>query len=172
MNKFHEHLSKCKDFDTAIVKGHLLTEYALEKFIEMKSIEKINIQEARFTYSNKVEVSKILGLFKLNKSLYNELKLLNKLRNSIAHKLEYDMMILNEFLKNFDSQLFSKLDPRFNNLEKDISITIKSSGEEEYKIKGDHLMFCLHVSFICGTILGSGGKESLILINSQINSRT
>jgi hypothetical protein len=97
-----DRLTQCKDFDSVIIKGHLFTEYHLERYIESKSAEKIDIQDLRLSYAVKMEVSKILGLFVNDKTLYKNLKLLNKLRNSIAHNLHHDEKILIEFLEGFD----------------------------------------------------------------------
>lgn len=154
IDKFLKHLYDCRDTNNLIIKGHILTEYAMNYFIEMNSKEKISLKELRFTYSNKIDIVRILGLFKDNEFLYNELKLLNKLRNSIAHKLKYDEKTLEEFLKGFEKHKNFFKSEKLDRLEKNDEIFYEL-GDEKITVKGSHMLFMFYVSIICMKIFHS-----------------
>lgn len=144
IDEFLNHLYDCRDTDNLIIKGHILTEYAMNYFIEMSSKEKIDLKEIRFTYSNKIDIVRILGLFKENTFLYNELKLLNKLRNSIAYKLKYDDKILADFLKGFEKHKSFFNSAKVAQLEIDEEIIYKTN-KEEISVKGSHMLLMLYI---------------------------
>jgi len=150
-DKFLKHLFDCRDTDNLIIKGHILTEYALNFYIEMSSVEKIDLKETRFTYSNKIDIARILGLFKKDIFLYNELKLLNKLRNSIAHKLKYDEKILAEFLKGFDKHKNTLKSEKLDRLKIDDEIFYELD-DDKITVNGSHLLLMFYISTICMNI--------------------
>lgn len=151
IESFLPHLIKCKDTDNLIIKGHILTEHALNFYIEMLSVEKINISKTKFTYANKVEISKILGLFKKYPELLEELTLLNKLRNSLAHRLRYDENTLTSFLKGFEKRK-SGYGYKSQTLEIGKEIEVQTLDNEILKIDGKHMMLMLQISSICANI--------------------
>lgn len=153
-DKFLKHLFDCRDTDNLIIKGHILTEYAMNFYIEMSSAEKIDLKETRFTYSNKIDIVRILGLFKKNRHLCQELKLLNKLRNSIAHKLKYDEKILADFLKGFEKYRSLFKSDKLDRLEIDEEIFYEL-GEEKITVNGSHMLLMFYISIICMTIFSS-----------------
>jgi hypothetical protein len=154
VDKFLVHLLDCNDTDNLIIKGHILTEHALHFFIEMNSIEKLNFKKIKFTYSNKIEIAKILGLYKENPELYNELKLLNRLRNSIAHNLKYDQKTLNDFLLGFDKYKGFFQSEKFKRLSSDEEIFYENNGGK-ITVKGEHMILMFYISSICMSIFGS-----------------
>lgn len=154
IEKFLIHLYDCRDTDNLIIKGHILTEYAMNFFIEMSSVEKIDLKEIRFTYSNKIDIVRILGLFKKNEFLYNELKLLNKLRNSIAHRLKYDEKVLSDFLKGFERHRGNFKSDKVDGLEMSEDVFYELGGEK-ISVKGAHMLLMFYVSIICMTIFSS-----------------
>jgi hypothetical protein len=156
--EFIKHLSQCRDTDNLIIKGHILTEYSLNCYIENKSAEKINIDETRFTYYNKIEISKILGLYKIKPELYNELKLLNKLRNSIAHKLKFDENILKQFVAGFNKYKHLYDSESIDLLKVDNAV-VYDLGNEKILLQGEHLMFMFYISIICQHIFDAFENE-------------
>jgi hypothetical protein len=157
IDKFLFHMFDIKDVDYLILKGHILTEHSLHFFIEMTSVEKINFEKVKFSYSNKIEIAKTLGLFINNKKLYSELKLLNKLRNSIAHKLKYDEKLFADFIKGFEpykdyfqSENFKKL-----NISADI---FKEQENGIIPEEGKLNMSMLYISTICMKIFSEGAR--------------
>lgn len=153
-DKFLKHLFDCRDTDNLIIKGHILTEYAMNFYIEMSSVEKIDLKETRFTYSNKIDIVKILGLFKRDPFLYNELKLLNKLRNSIAHKLKFDEKILTEFLKGFEKHKSKFKSAKLDRLQIEDEIFYEFDNEK-VTVRGSHMLLMFYISLICMNIFSS-----------------
>lgn len=146
-----------KDVDYLILKGHILTEHSLHFFIEMTSIGKVNFEKVKFSFSNKIEIAKTLGLFESNPKLYSELKLLNKLRNSIAHKLRYDKKLFAEFLKGFnpykgyfESESFKK-----TNIDKSV---FKKNEDGEISENGKLSISMLYIYTICMKIFSEGAR--------------
>ena len=158
VDKFLFHMFDIKEVDYLILKGHILTEHSLHFFIEMTSVEKINFEKVKFSYSNKIEIAKTLGLFENNTKLYSELKILNKLRNSIAHKLKYDEKLFADFIKGFEpykdffqSETFKKL-----NISEEI---FKENENGEIPENGKLNMSMLYISTICMKIFSEGAKR-------------
>jgi hypothetical protein len=78
------------DFEILILKAHLIIEHTLDDFINSFAIANIDISNMDFSFTHKIKVAKILGLTIYKSTFENQLILLNKLRNSIAHNLKYD----------------------------------------------------------------------------------
>nr|WP_295706222.1 hypothetical protein [uncultured Lacinutrix sp.] len=154
IDNFLSHLFDCRDIDNLIIKGHILTEHALHFFIEMSAIEKVDFKKIKFTYSNKIEIAKLFGLFKKHPKLYNELRQLNKLRNSIAHRLKYDEKLLSEFLKGFDNYKTLFKSQKLNQLEIGEEVFYES-GNEKITVDGSHMMLMFYISAVCMTIFQS-----------------
>lgn len=156
VDKFLVHLLDCNDTDNLILKGHLLTEHALHFYIEMNSVEKLNFKKVKFTFSNKIEIAKILGLYKVRPELYTELKLLNRLRNSIAHNLKYDEKTLNEFLKGFDKYKGFFESEKFKRLHSNSDDEIfYENKDDNVTVKGKHLILMFYMSAICMSIFSA-----------------
>jgi len=157
IDKFFFHMFGIKDLDYLILKGHILTEHSLHFFIEKTSVEKINFEKIKFSYSNKVEIAKTLGLFKSNPKLYAELKLLNKLRNSIAHKLKYDEKLFADFIKGFDpyKDYFESENFKNLNISEDV---FKEDENGEIPENGKINISMLYIYTICMKIFSEGVK--------------
>jgi len=157
VDKFFFHMFGIKDLDYLILKGHILTEHSLNFFIEKTSIEKINFDKIKFSYSNKIEIAKTLGLFKANPKIYEELKLLNKLRNSIAHKLKYDEKLFSDFIKGFKpyKDYFQSDSFKNTSINKDI---FKENENGEMPEEGKLNISMLYISTICMKIFSEGIK--------------
>lgn len=167
IDKFLKHLFDCRDTDNVIIKGHILTEYAMNFYIEMSSAEKIDLKNTRFTYSNKIDIGRIVGLFKEDPFLYNELTLLNKLRNSIAHKLKYDEKILAEFLKGFEKHRNKFESEKLDRLQIEYEIFYEfDSGK--VAVKGSHMLLMFYISIICMNIFSSFKSQEVIKTGDNI----
>ena len=134
-----------------------MTEHSLQFFIEMTSVEKINFEKVKFSYSNKIEIAKTLGLFKNNTKLYSELKLLNKLRNSIAHKLKYDEKLFANFIKGFEPYKDFFQSETFKKLKISESV-FKENEKGDISESGKLNMSMLYISTICMKIFSEGAK--------------
>lgn len=131
----YSEINSITDIQLLILKGVILIEYSLEKFISDSAISKVYNTE-NFTFSRKLKIAKILGLFFENKIdfLESQITNINKLRNQIAHQLTYDSKIIGELI-----EFYSK-DQKFSHL-------IKSENS--------HFANFYHIiPAICGEIIG------------------
>ncbi|NJB35227.1 hypothetical protein [Croceivirga sp. JEA036] len=152
-----DHLLDCKDMDNLILKGHLMTELALQYLINEFAKKKVNFKKVRFTYSNKLEIARLLGLFENgNAQLYRLLKLLNRLRNSIAHNVEYDAKILNKFFEECYIQSIQGAN-NIKIMNPEDKIEYKLSKIEDTIINGIHFRLLLNISMICSKIYKISG---------------
>jgi hypothetical protein len=92
---------RLNEIDIVIIKCHLLTEYSLNYYIETKSNNREPIHKSRFSFSNKIKIAKLFGLFdSLNsKELETFINDINSLRNQVAHNLEYDPKLLEKLVE-------------------------------------------------------------------------
>lgn len=152
-----DHLLDCKDTDNLILKGHILTEIALQHYINEYAKEKVNFKKIQFTFSNKLEIAKILGLFQNgNAQLYRLLKLLNALRNSIAHNVEYDLKILNNFFaESYIQSIKANNNVEIMNPQDKIEYIL--SNTDKATIDGAHFRLILNISIMCSKIYKISG---------------
>lgn len=94
--------STCSDIETVILKGHLLLEYVLNGYIERNNLD-INEGYQGFSFAQKLKMYEIFG----TSSLIPELKMLNKLRNDIAHTFELNRQLVNKLIRD----IHKKSDP-------------------------------------------------------------
>lgn len=112
---FNEHLSKCLDTEMTVIKGQILVEYELNRFILVASKKKDVYNDSQFTFFQKCKIASILGLPEL---LTEEMLLLNNIRNQIAHKLSYkkeslDLLLDRSKKKMTEAKLQSANKPSF-----------------------------------------------------------
>jgi hypothetical protein len=91
-----ENLEKCYDIEMTIIRGQILIEHLLDRFIESSIKSPKEFDRTRFTFSEKLQISLMLGL---PEGIKDEITLIYKLRNQIAHKLSYDNDQLTILLK-------------------------------------------------------------------------
>jgi hypothetical protein len=91
-----ENLEKCYDIEMTIIRGQILIEHLLDRFIESSIKSPKEFDRTRFTFSEKLQISLMLGL---PVGIKDEITLIYKLRNQIAHKLSYDNDQLTILLK-------------------------------------------------------------------------
>ena len=90
-----DHIGKAKDNETIILKGHLLMEYVLNGWIERSNVDLTDAYKG-FSFSHKL---KMFSIF-CHTELIDEMRQLNKLRNNIAHTLEYNESDVDKFIEN------------------------------------------------------------------------
>ena len=99
-------LSSINDTQLLILKGHILVEYSLNCYLEAKSINnKSDFFKEQFTFSTKLKMAKhFTTLGAIDNDLINEIHILNKIRNEIAHKLSYNNTLLNQLFSEVIKQ--------------------------------------------------------------------
>jgi hypothetical protein len=90
------------ELELYILKSHLLLEYELNKYIEIRTKKRLSMEKAGFTFATKMKILKMLGCFE-DEGVYNYLeeflKTLNIIRNQIAHTFSFDKKVLNRLSK-------------------------------------------------------------------------
>lgn len=127
-------LDGIKDLELMILKGHILVEYSLNKFIDDTNEGILQIDDTMFNFSSKVRIAEFLGLFKKKDHLKESINILNKIRNQIAHQLEYDERLLQSLIKLF------------------LEFNIEGSAIKQENEKLKNLYFIIIA--ICGLIMG------------------
>lgn len=130
-----KHFNKIYDLELLILKGHILTEFTINCYLEtLSKNDEPNFFKENFTYEAK---TKLLSHFAdkedNNSDLFRALKMLNNIRNGIAHSLIINDQILIEYLT-----LVNKL-----------TGYDKSFKNEHYDIR---LRFSMATGYLCGTI--------------------
>jgi DNA-binding transcriptional MerR regulator len=82
-----ENLDKCQDIDLLIIKGQIIIEHHLNRFIVASVKNPKEYNDTKFSFAQKIQLSKMLGL---SIEVIEELTIINKLRNQIAHRLAYN----------------------------------------------------------------------------------
>lgn len=147
----YENLKKCTDIDFTIVKGHILIEHHINRFILASIKNQIFFKDNAFTFSQKLKLSLMLGFVDI---IEEDLILINKLRNEIAHKLTYSEGLLDTLL--------SRTEKRWSKERhlKDIS-------------KMEALKAC--IGFICGALYAAVGinhPEFLKILDKELENNT
>jgi len=118
---------KFTELEGLIIRGHILVERQLNYAIERNVAYKSEYKDNRFTFSQKMILSQMLGI---SKPFKQEIKALNILRNQIAHSLEFD--------------------------EKRVDLIIQGVHKKESKIlnlnNSKVKNFAISISFICGAL--------------------
>ena len=92
-------LADINDFELLILKGHILVEYMLNCYLEsISNIKDSDFFREKLTFSMKLNMARHFGeLGNKEENINQEVQLLNKLRNDIAHNLSYNEKHLSEF---------------------------------------------------------------------------
>lgn len=92
-----KHLSRTKNLVLAILAGHIIVEFVLNKFIEYVAINQVDVSRERFTFSQKIALFHMFT-FPAAPRLIPTLDLLNTLRNQVAHSLDLDRAQLDRLI--------------------------------------------------------------------------
>ncbi len=97
-----DNLVGINNIELLILKGHIMVEYSMNLYLEsISKAEGSDFFRENFTFSNKLAVIKHFGIIgSRDDNLYQEIFLLNKLRNDIAHSLKYNEQHLQSFFDN------------------------------------------------------------------------
>jgi hypothetical protein len=132
-----EELLKITDLELMILKGHILTEFALNCYLEAISMNNSsNFFKENFSYSIKLKLFSHFGDFsEKGKLLIKAFGNLNTLRNTIAHSLTVNEQLLIEFISST----------------RKIGISVELLD----KVKDNKMyQFVLCISYLCGMLFG------------------
>ena len=125
--EFHsKHFNHLSTIESLIIRGHILIEHDLNEAIKKCVLYKEKYKADKFSFSQKIAIGSMLGI---TQYIEQEVQLINKLRNQIAHSLTYEKDLL--------KILFSKVDKM------DKLFHLKNDDNEKTKRS---------ISWICGMI--------------------
>ena len=86
-----KHLGKAENVEIILLKGHMVIEQILNELLSLYIKEENDLEKLNLTFSKKLELLKALEKSKgfSNREL-NHLNELNRIRNKLAHKLDFD----------------------------------------------------------------------------------
>lgn len=101
------HFKNIYDLELLILKGHILTEFTINCHLEnLSNKSKANFFKERFTYSTKIKLFQHFGDFgSRTDDFVDSLKLLNKIRNDIAHTLMVNEVLINQFISSVEQMV-------------------------------------------------------------------
>ena len=69
------------------------------KIIQFSSLPVIDEPSVKLTYAQKLDIAHMMGLGYTDPCIIPSLELLNKARNQVAHKLNFDISVINELIR-------------------------------------------------------------------------
>lgn len=105
LERFLTYLPPTLDSELIVLKGHLLVERLLEKYLVQNLPCPAELDEARFSFAQKISLVAALHKGVDSGWLWKAIRLLNSLRNDLAHRLENNRKgsLLWEFLQTVES---------------------------------------------------------------------
>lgn len=97
--KCRKALPKTRNLELLILKSHITIEYAVETFIRSFSAGNVDDYIGRFNFDEKVKIAFMLGLGIKDPLMIPSIRLLNRIRNDIAHRLAINENDLDEFVR-------------------------------------------------------------------------
>lgn len=82
----------------ALLKAHLIVEYALTEYVRMCAQVRLERTEVRFTFAQKLDLAYLLGFGVNSATLIPSIELLNRVRNQAAHRFEVDRALVDELI--------------------------------------------------------------------------
>lgn len=86
-------------FEYAILKSQLITESASTHFIRLTLRVLVPDEEIKLSYAQKVQIAQLHGFAYGSLSVIPSLELLNRLRNQLAHRFEFNLRLVDQFIK-------------------------------------------------------------------------
>jgi hypothetical protein len=102
---------RTQNLEYAILKAHLIVEYALVQYIRCFAITAVSISNIRCSFSQKLEVAYLLGFGANNPTLLPTVERLNKVRNQVAHTFNLDRVALDGMLR-INHEDYSEFKPK------------------------------------------------------------
>lgn len=102
------------NLEYALLKCHLIVEYALTQFIRGSAHVLVESQAIRFTFAQKIEVAYLMGFGVNEPWAIPAVELLNKVRNQAAHRFDINRKEVDEMLRivSEDYPVFDMTDDR------------------------------------------------------------
>jgi hypothetical protein len=90
---------RTQNLEYAILKTHLIVEFALVQYIRCFAATFVEAKTLRFTFSQKLEIAYLMGFGTNSPTLLPTVEMLNKVRNQVAHTFRLDRKLVDELLR-------------------------------------------------------------------------
>jgi len=99
INIVKRNFPKTTNLEYAILKTHLIVEYALTQFIRCSVYVLVESESINFTFIQKLEIAILLGLGHGDPTFVPTLELINRLRNQVAHKFNFSIESVDDIIR-------------------------------------------------------------------------
>jgi len=95
-----EQFPRSANLEYAILKSHLIVEFAITDYIRCVSSVLVDLADLRrFSFAHKLEIAYLMGLGVTDPLLLPSIERLNKIRNQVAHTFVLDRSLVDEMLR-------------------------------------------------------------------------
>ena len=92
------HFPRTQNLEYAILKTHLIIEYAITQFIRCTSFALVDAEKIRFTFAQKLDIAVLHGLGCGCSTTVPSIEMLNQIRNQVAHRFTFDRQLVTELI--------------------------------------------------------------------------
>ena len=89
---------RTQNLEYAILKSHLIIEHVITQYIRCHSRVTVEVDDIRFTFSQKLEIAYLMGFGEHDPVLLPCIGLLNKARNQVAHTFSLKRHLIDELI--------------------------------------------------------------------------
>lgn len=90
---------RTSNLEFAVLKGHLILERMIVMFIRFHAGVRIDSDDIKFTFSQKLEVAYLMGFGTNSPTLLPTIQLWNRARNQVAHNLKLETDIIDRLIR-------------------------------------------------------------------------
>lgn len=139
MKLVRDKLRPINDLELLLLKGHILIEYTLNNVLDSMGSMDVKIGDKKFTFDDKITLVELVGfgLKKHHSDLLEQIRTINRVRNTIAHTMDFDKESLHNIYKYHRDEM--------NEIEKD-----HNNKDEKEREKLRYVL-----GYICGAIMGA-----------------
>ena len=94
-----QHFPRTSNLEYAILKTHLIIEYALTQFIRCTSFALVEPETLRFTFAQKIEIAILHGFGNGCPITVPSVELLNRIRNQVAHRFTFASQLIDDLIR-------------------------------------------------------------------------
>jgi hypothetical protein len=96
---------RTNNLEYAVLKTHLIIENALTQYIRCTSYLLVELEDLRFSFHQKLEIAILHGFGNGCPTSVPSIELLNRVRNQVAHRFEFDKKLVDELIQiNIEEQ--------------------------------------------------------------------
>jgi hypothetical protein len=102
---------RTQNLEYAILKSHLIVEYAFVQYIRCFAANFVSLKDLRFTFYQKLEIAYLMGFGVNDPILLPTVETLNRVRNQVAHTFAIDRAAVDELLR-INHEEYNEFEPK------------------------------------------------------------